>query len=90
MPDITMCSNDDCPLAKKCYRHEAKMSPRQSVSRYEPRTGKLVGGHDVVDCDDFWQLCKGVKGKPCARRSGYLCDHGQCTNCGCKEYCWMD
>ena len=18
------------------------------------------------------------------------CDHGQCTHCGCKHYCWVD
>ena len=27
MADISMCLNDDCPSAKKCYRHEAPVNP---------------------------------------------------------------
>jgi hypothetical protein len=36
VPDITMCQNDECPLAKKCYRHEAIPSTRQSYSVFMP------------------------------------------------------
>jgi len=34
-----MCSNDECPMADECYRHEAKPSTfRQSFAKFEPQT----------------------------------------------------
>lgn len=27
MPDIAMCTNDECPKAKECFRHEAVPHP---------------------------------------------------------------
>jgi len=36
MPDISMCLNDECHLAKECYRHEAKPSEWQSYSCFHP------------------------------------------------------
>jgi len=30
MPDITMCSFEECPLHSKCYRAQAKASSYQS------------------------------------------------------------
>lgn len=37
MPDITMCTQDDCPVMGKCYRHEATPTPgRQSFAIFEP------------------------------------------------------
>ncbi|GAG04488.1 unnamed protein product [marine sediment metagenome] len=35
MPDITLCLNDKCPKAKKCYRFMAKPSNRQSVCNFK-------------------------------------------------------
>jgi len=37
MPDITMCTNKECPAAKGCFRFMAKPSQRQSMAtfRYE-------------------------------------------------------
>lgn len=44
MPDITMCSNHTCPLAKQCYRHEAKVTWPERQSWFfdlpEPRPSK--------------------------------------------------
>jgi hypothetical protein len=34
MPDITMCSRDDCPKSKMCYRHEADPDHWQSYSNF--------------------------------------------------------
>jgi len=36
MPDISMCLNHECHLAKECYRHEAKPSEWQSYSHFHP------------------------------------------------------
>ena len=37
MPDISMCKNDACPMAGKCYRHEAKPDPNwQSYGDFAP------------------------------------------------------
>ena len=46
MNDITMCNNDDCPLADKCYRHEAIPSDWQSYANFE-------GGKD---CRGYWPM----------------------------------
>ena len=48
MPDITMCTNDDCPLAKQCYRHEATASDWQSIQKFTPNE---QGG-----CDFFMEI----------------------------------
>lgn len=36
MPDIAMCRNDNCPMAKTCYRHEAVPSSRQAYADFKP------------------------------------------------------
>lgn len=37
MPDIAMCANDDCPMAKKCHRHEAvSKGSGQVYADFEP------------------------------------------------------
>lgn len=47
MPDITMCCNDDCPLAKKCYRHEAQPGDwRSYFYNFEGRK----------DCQWYWPM----------------------------------
>jgi hypothetical protein len=36
MPDISMCSNDTCPLKDNCYRHTATPNEyRQSYAKFE-------------------------------------------------------
>ena len=37
MPDISMCSVTDCPLAERCYRHTAQPSMWQSYFVPEAR-----------------------------------------------------
>ena len=50
MPDISMCSNKDCPSRSVCYRAVAKPSPhRQSYMDF-----KLLPGAKL--CGDFWPL----------------------------------
>jgi hypothetical protein len=39
VPDITMCADHDCPMAKQCYRHEATPSDRQPWFAGSPRIG---------------------------------------------------
>ena len=46
MPDISMCNNNTCPLAKTCYRHEAIPSDWQSYANFE-------GGKD---CRGYWPM----------------------------------
>ena len=37
MPDITLCTNDDCPKKWNCYRYLCvSESPRQSYALFEP------------------------------------------------------
>lgn len=45
MPDITMCSNETCPIKEKCYRHIAEPSYYQSWAVFDYRNDK---------CDDYW------------------------------------
>lgn len=54
MPDITMCSTDDCPRRKECYRHEAKPDSWQSYTDFYKHLG--------LDCDKFWEINKGAQG----------------------------
>lgn len=35
MPDITMCTNTDCPLRDQCYRFKAEPSMMQSYQRFD-------------------------------------------------------
>jgi len=50
MPDITMCSGNNCELANTCYRYKAERTPRyQSYFCETPiKDGK---------CDYYWQFC---------------------------------
>lgn len=51
MPDISMCTNDSCPLAESCYRHEAIPGMRQSWSSFKP-LHNLAG----TFCAHFWPV----------------------------------
>jgi hypothetical protein len=36
MPDITMCTNNECWLSPNCYRFKATPSHTQSYAKFEP------------------------------------------------------
>lgn len=36
MPDITMCTNEECPHKEECYRFKATPSEYQSYGTFEP------------------------------------------------------
>jgi hypothetical protein len=46
MPDISMCTGEDCPKKQMCYRHTAKASDYQSFFMNPP----IKDGQ----CDYFW------------------------------------
>lgn len=49
MADITMCTNEPCPLARDCYRMMAESSWHwQSVARFQYEITE-----DEVICDDY-------------------------------------
>lgn len=59
MPDITMCSRNDCPMRRDCYRRIAQPSgPRQSWT-YPERV--------YPQCEHYWpvdptrEACSGPK-----------------------------
>lgn len=54
MPDITMCTNSDCPIRSACYRYRAIPDDWQSFAKFEPepRTGSPVM---VITCFEFWE-----------------------------------
>lgn len=49
MSDITMCTNDACPLRSRCYRHTAKPDPYWQSFQYFMLN--LGGG-----CDYFYPM----------------------------------
>ena len=49
MPDIAMCSNDECRNRKRCYRFMAEPSAIQSYSDFAPAPGD-------GQCEDFWSI----------------------------------
>ena len=53
MPDISMCLNHECHLAKECYRHEAKPNDWQSYSYFRP--------DEVGECNHFLPIWKTPK-----------------------------
>ena len=51
MPDITMCSGDNCPIRQNCYRFKAEPSKYgQSYFVKPPFDGK--------DCNYLWRFGK--------------------------------
>lgn len=52
MPDITMCKSEDCPLKKKCYRHEAK--PSKFWQSYSDFTDGL--NEEKTECEYFMKI----------------------------------
>lgn len=56
MPDISMCSNGNCPLRTLCYRYRAVPSPQgQSYTWFGP---KYIGP-GKVDCEWFAIIAPG-------------------------------
>lgn len=58
MPDITMCTGENCPkqIKEKCYRFMATPSRRQSFFVTSPMT--LVEGRKVMECKYFSEIEK--------------------------------
>jgi len=51
MPDITMCSGNNCELSLTCYRYKAEPSEyRQSYFVNPPNINN--------QCDYYWEVCK--------------------------------
>ena len=51
MADITMCTDEECPMKHLCYRYTAPACPyRQAYFVKSPKRKKLDG----YDCDYFW------------------------------------
>lgn len=48
MPDMQMCSNDECPLSRECYRFLAFPSEWQVYGNFDPK--------DDGTCDHFIEL----------------------------------
>ena len=48
MPDITMCTNEDCPLSYSCWRFNCPPSQyAQSYHKFEPQIDEVL---DEVEC----------------------------------------
>lgn len=53
MPDISMCANQTCSLAPKCYRYKAKPDPHwQTYGRFSP----TINDQGEPECEYFWPL----------------------------------
>ena len=48
MPDIAMCVNEDCPMAARCYRHEARPTRLQTYGDFAP--------NEDGECEWFWEM----------------------------------
>jgi len=62
MPDISMCSNKDCPSRGQCYRARAKPTPgRQSYIHFTVSAGDRcnyfweIEGHEPLQPDDLFE-----------------------------------
>lgn len=59
MPDITMCSGNDCPLKENCYRYKAKPSEfRQSYFIHPPYDKQKNECHSFWDMDLYFKIKK--------------------------------
>ena len=51
MPDITKCTNSDCPLSDTCWRFTCIPSQYiQSYSMFEPKIDEVL---DELECDMY-------------------------------------
>lgn len=51
MPDISMCTNDRCPIKVGCYRFTA--IPGVMLQSYSSWEFKIVNGNHIT-CDGYW------------------------------------
>lgn len=49
MPDISMCSGDDCPIKDNCYRYIAK--PSEYLQAY---FSEVPYNNQTNSCEYFW------------------------------------
>jgi hypothetical protein len=54
MPDISICSSEECPLKKKCYRSQAK--PSEYWQAYSDFSEAL--NEDKTECEYFMEIYK--------------------------------
>jgi len=52
MPDISMCTNNECPLKETCYRFKAMPSHWQAYSSFTP----IKDDKDQYTCDYFMKI----------------------------------
>jgi hypothetical protein len=55
MPDISMCTNEECPLKETCYRYNA--TPSEFMQAY----AKFEYDKDTKSCDYYWKNVKDGK-----------------------------
>jgi len=60
MPDISMCTGENCPLKEKCYRFKAKPSSYQAFFSDPPVTNG--------ECEYFWPEKPKAKKKPARKK----------------------
>ena len=53
MPDITMCTSENCPYRDECYRVRAKPSIFQSWSNFEYTCNENSGFEDFIPVKHF-------------------------------------
>ena len=53
MPDITMCTSENCEMRDKCYRVRAKPVEYQSWSNFEYRCNEKSGFCDFIPVKHF-------------------------------------
>ena len=49
MPDITMCSGNNCELSSTCYRYKAESSQYRQSYFCKPPNNNL-------ECDYYWEI----------------------------------
>jgi hypothetical protein len=76
MPDISMCSNNLCPSAGKCYRYMAIPSDWQSYQGYTvPKGEKMCDSFRPIDGRRIRQIkCKFLKreGESCTANNNCI------------------
>ena len=51
MPDITMCTNKECPLSHSCYRFNCEPNQySQSYAEFSPKSDDEL---DEIECDYY-------------------------------------
>lgn len=63
MPEITMCRNHTCPMARDCYRHEARPSHVQAWFLVDPTPARTINAAQEVSwsCEYFLKIHRRTK-----------------------------